>query len=379
MNVKNQSWIIISLIGLGLQAQAATNCAEVTEIPAAECEILLELYNSTNGEQWERHLGWNVTNTPCSWTGIICGDGQITKLSLQRNQLSGLIPAALGNFTHLEWLQLHRNQLSGSIPAELGNLTTLERLYLYSNELTGSIPAELGNLTSLKRLYLYSNELTGSIPATLGNLSHLEALWLHLNQLSGSIPPSLGNLSHLNLLDLSSNQLCGEIPVSLMNLDNLSSLELRENHFTASNPELLAWVENLNPLWDTSQTACPTIDETFVQIASVKEHYSSEEHFQAQLTENLSEGYDLYAAVMMPDGNFFALTNTNEFAALNFVAKWGGQRTPATPVILLDLILPNDLPTGEYCLYGILSPQGKAIFETVDSWVWTRQCFGLNN
>ncbi|OAD20439.1 hypothetical protein THIOM_003856, partial [Candidatus Thiomargarita nelsonii] len=132
-----------------------------------------------------------------------------------------------------------------------------------------------------------------------------------------------------------------------------------------------------------TQTACPTIDgtpeETFVQIALEKEHYTSGEHFQAQLTENLSSGYDLYAAVVMPDGNFFALTNTNEIAALNFVAKWSGQRTPASPMILLDLILPNDLPTGEYCLYGILSPQGRAIFETVNSWVWTWQCFGLRN
>jgi len=82
-----------------MPTSASGNCAEVTEIPATECEILLDLYNSTNGEQWNANLGWNVTNTPCSWTGIICGDGQVTKVSLQRNQLSGSIPAELGNLT----------------------------------------------------------------------------------------------------------------------------------------------------------------------------------------------------------------------------------------------------------------------------------------
>ena len=44
---------------------------------------------------------------------------------------------------------LGRNQLSGTIPAELGNLTRLISLGLENNQLSGTIPAEIGNLTSL--------------------------------------------------------------------------------------------------------------------------------------------------------------------------------------------------------------------------------------
>ena len=42
------------------------------------------------------------------------------------------------------------NQLTGEIPtAELGSLDNLQSLGLFGNELTGEIPAELGNLAKL--------------------------------------------------------------------------------------------------------------------------------------------------------------------------------------------------------------------------------------
>jgi Leucine-rich repeat (LRR) protein len=116
-----------------------------------------------------------------------------------------------------------------------------------------------------------------------------------------------------------------------------------------------------------------------VQIALEKDSYSPGEHFQARLTEELAWGYDLYAAVVMPDGNFFALTKENEFAAINSVAKWDKQRIPHSPVMLLDLTLPENLPRGEYCLYGILSPENESVLETLELWVWTLRCFELKD
>ena len=59
--------------------------------------------------------------------------------------------AELGQPVQPEWLicALAGNQLTGEIPAELGNLTSLIWLDLYSNQLTGEIPAELGSLSNL--------------------------------------------------------------------------------------------------------------------------------------------------------------------------------------------------------------------------------------
>lgn len=39
------------------------------------------------------------------------------------------------------------------------------------------------------------------------------------------------------------------------------------------------------------------------------------EYFKAELTEILGEDYDLYAAILLPNGtDFIALKNTNQFA-----------------------------------------------------------------
>jgi len=112
-----------------------------------------------------------------------------------------------------------------------------------------------------------------------------------------------------------------------------------------------------------------------VEIKLAKDRYLRGESFQAQLIEDLAWGYDLYAAVLLPDGNFFALRDTNKLAGVNEPKKWIGERTFHTPVRLFDLTLPENLPTGQYCLYGILSPENELVLETLDLWVWTVRCF----
>jgi hypothetical protein len=169
----------------------------------------------------------------------------LQSLSLNWNQLTGTIPAELGNLTNLQYLSFHWNQLSGTIPSSLGNLTNLQYLDLGWNQLTGTIPAELGNLTNLQYLSLYWNQLTGTIPAELGDLSFLYGLCLGGNQLSGTIPSSLGNLTSLQSLSLSWNQLTGTIPSELGNLDHLTHLDLSHNFLEGDVPSSFSNLVNL--------------------------------------------------------------------------------------------------------------------------------------
>ena len=236
--------------------QAATDCTAVTEIPQVECEALVALYNSTDGSNWKDSPdnNWNVTNTPCSWTGVTCVDGHVTGISLYKNQLNGSLPSELGNLSQLTYLNLGgdywhaTNQLSGSIPSELGNLSQLKFLSLDWNQLSGSIPNELGNLSQLTVLKLDNNQLSGSIPSELGNLSQLTVLDLYDNQLSGSIPSQLGNLSQLTVLELDNNQLSGSIPRQLGNLSQLTELDLYDNQLSGSIPSQLGNLSQLTSL-----------------------------------------------------------------------------------------------------------------------------------
>ena len=213
-------------------------------------DVLVTLYNATDGPGWENSEKWLSEAPLDQWYGVFTDcDGTVPKLVLNDNQLSGPIPPELGGLTNLEGLDLYGNQLTGAIPAELGGLTNLQGLYLYGNQLTGAIPAELGSLTSLQELYLYGNQLTGEIPAELGSLTNLEWLYLSSNELTGEIPAELGSLTNLELLYLHSNELTGEIPAELGGLTNLERLSLSRNELTGEIPAELGGLTNLEVLY----------------------------------------------------------------------------------------------------------------------------------
>jgi len=233
----------------------AFSCADVSEIPQAECQALVALYNSTDGANWNSKTNWLTTNTPSNWSRVSVTNGHVTALNMDYNRLVGTIPGELGVLTYVTRLSLRGNELHGRIPVELGNMTSLQILLLSSNDLSGpsdlidQIPAELGKLTNLVTLDLSENDLGGSIPAELGNLTHLKELGLGDNRLSGSIPAQLANLTLLERLGLTRNQLSGSIPAWLGNLTHLNMLDLGENNLSGGLPTQLGSLTNLIGLY----------------------------------------------------------------------------------------------------------------------------------
>ena len=76
------------------------------------------LYDATGGAQWTDSSNWKSSSPLDDWYGVTTdSDGRVTRLSLWENELTGSIPAALGDLTNLERLNLYDNQLTGSIPA----------------------------------------------------------------------------------------------------------------------------------------------------------------------------------------------------------------------------------------------------------------------
>ena len=127
-------------------------------------DVLIALYNSTDGPNWRNNDNW-LSDAPIGeWDGVFTdSSGRVIELHGSA-QMRGEIPPELGNLANLRWLNLRYDQLRGEIPPELGNLANLEGLDLGHNELSGEIPPELGNLVSLERLDLDDNNLSGEIP-----------------------------------------------------------------------------------------------------------------------------------------------------------------------------------------------------------------------
>ena len=225
-----------------------SSCAP--EDSSKDREVLVQLYNTLDGENWRNNTNW-LTELPIrQWHGVTNdASGRVTRLLLESNGLVGEIPKELGSLSNLKRLELANNYLTGEIPKELGNLPDLETLLLSSNNptggLTGRIPKELGSLSNLKRLELVMNRITGEIPAELGNLTSLETLSLDGNLLSGEIPAELGGLSNLTSLQIIYNGLTGKIPKELGNLSNLTRLMLGHNQLSGDIPKELGNLSNL--------------------------------------------------------------------------------------------------------------------------------------
>jgi hypothetical protein len=135
------------------------DCSKVTDVSPFECEVLVALYNSTNGDEWLNNTNWLKTITVGDWYGVTIDQGRLLKLLLHGNHLSGSIPPELGDLSEMTQLGLG-DKLSGSIPVELSRLSKLSYLNLSHNQLSGNIPAWLGNLTGLTVLDLTDNQFT---------------------------------------------------------------------------------------------------------------------------------------------------------------------------------------------------------------------------
>jgi len=304
------------------------SCMEVTQIPLADCQALVALYNNTNGAQWGSSWGWLQTNTPCTWGGVTCVEGRVGSLILGGRNMQGALPPELGDLTGLYVLELNYTGLTGNIPATLGNLKNLNRLSLFSSHLSGPIPPELGNLVNLYLLQLSENELSGPIPPTLGNLSLLEGLAIELCFLSGEIPPELGNLHNLGSLLLYRNQLQGAIPATFGNLTNLEYLSLGTNHLSGPIPPELGQLTNVHDLILSGNHLSGSIPPELGNMSSLSGLELSDNQLSGEVPPELMQ--PPYLSWVGVDYNLVTPTDPTVIAWLNIVDP-GWEYTQTVP------------------------------------------------
>ena len=254
--------------------------------------VLASFYYATNGDNWIVNDGWLTSQSECSWYGVSCLNGAVSKLELEQNRLTGFLvpeivlwkkdlhvislgndydapsdeknsfvmplPSFLSELTYLKFLNLENVGLTSSIPEGFFlNLPHLQSLYLNNNSITGFLPRSIRHLSSIEVLWLGGNNMDGPIVSDIGHLTSLKDLSLENNFRADSsgnrgfiaaLPPEIGNLKNLEVLSLANNALSGELPLQMGDLISLRQLNLRGNFFENQLPTSLGKLELLEEL-----------------------------------------------------------------------------------------------------------------------------------
>lgn len=254
--------------------------------------VLASFYFGANGDDWIVKDGWLGPQNECSWYGVSCLNGVVSKLELEQNRLSGFLvpeislwknvlyvlslgndydapveekntfvmplPSVLNELSYLTFLNLENVGLVSSIPEGFfSNLKHLQSLYLNNNDITGPLPRSIKHLTSIEVLWLGSNNMDGSIISEIGHLTSLVDLSLESNFREDSshnrgfiaaLPSEIGRLTNLEILSLEGNALSGQLPLQMGDLISLRKLLLRNNFFENQLPTALGKLEMLEEL-----------------------------------------------------------------------------------------------------------------------------------
>nr|GMD56250.1 probable LRR receptor-like serine/threonine-protein kinase At3g47570 [Ipomoea batatas] len=206
---------------------------ELVAVNLSSCVQLRELYLERNGFHGKLPEGLSATLK------------KLQILSLGRNQLTGEIPAAFGNFSLLQVLGLEYNHLEGSIPNQISQCRGLNKLSLGANNLTGTLSSAFFNITPITLFSVAVNSLQGTIPSHIGDtMPNLEEFYVGGNAFHGSIPTSLPNASKLQLIEVSSNNFVGKVPENIGKLKDLVFFNI-EGNLLGSNDQL-AFITSLS-------------------------------------------------------------------------------------------------------------------------------------
>ncbi|XP_057542116.1 leucine-rich repeat receptor-like serine/threonine-protein kinase BAM1 [Amaranthus tricolor] len=163
---------------------------------------------------------------------------KLTQVELQDNLLNGDFPETDDSVAvNLGQISLSNNQLTGKLPASIGNFSGVQKLLLDGNRFTGSIPPEIGKLQQLSKIDFSSNKFSGEIPPEISQCKLLTFVDLSRNQFSGEIPKEITGMRILNYLNISRNHLSGSIPKSISSMQSLTSVDFSYNNFSGLVPE----------------------------------------------------------------------------------------------------------------------------------------------
>ena len=162
--------------------------------------------------------------------------------------LNTTLPSSVENLNQLDTLIMVGMGFEGTIPDELVTLTNLDVLFLTDNtNLTGGLPANIGNIQGLKHLNFKNNDLTGTIPSSFWDMDNLISIDLENNLFSDILSNTLdySDFSFLKWFNIGNNNFHGLIPNNICDLtyvnvsDYVNNFVLNGNLFCPPFPDCI--------------------------------------------------------------------------------------------------------------------------------------------
>ena len=290
-------------------------------ILATERAALIDLYNSTNGDNWTNNTNWCSDLPVGEWYGVSTdGQGRVIGLNLKNNLLSGSISESfrclsglkvinfIGNdlygtildkidgMIYMKSLFLRMNNFSGVIPESIRDLKNLEQFSLSDNNFTGTIPEGVCELISLKTFELAGNTFSGFIPKNIGKLNKLRTLNLCRNNFSGTIPESIGDLKELVNIFLQQNSFTGAIPENICDLHNLEIINAERNYLTGNIPQNIGDLTNLTVLKLADNCLTGSVPESISKLTNLegRQGFSLDNNFLSGKVPKAVQDSDLW-------------------------------------------------------------------------------------
>ena len=207
-------------------------------------EILVELYNSTGGDNWVNNENWLSDKPIGEWYGVETEWERVTELDLASNGLTGPLPDRIWLMNHVETLYLEGNSITGEMPI-LENLEKAEgQIYLRlttvdlsDNQLAGCVPVFLtetigtnyGEYSPLERCPHPDREsLEALYNATGGSDWRNQDNWMTNSPLAEWYGVTASRDGKVTELELVHNNLNGPI-TAITRMQHLESLSLRNS------------------------------------------------------------------------------------------------------------------------------------------------------
>lgn len=235
-------------------------------ISNAERIALINIYNSTDGDNWNRT--WDLEKDPRNWFGVVVKNGAVIELNLNGNALNGFFPSYINSLSKLTKLDLSNNKLSGELAPGISSLSLLKKLDISNNRLIGDPTNSLSGLFNVEDLGLGGNTFTiGDVNGLLQNFNNikvlniadlgllnvpskitafpnLETLILDNNPIAANAYGNIAGLTKLKTLSLSGTGIT-QIPTQVSQRTQLTTLNLSNNSLTEQNTTGLSTLTNL--------------------------------------------------------------------------------------------------------------------------------------